>query len=255
MPTTDARRVLPLIRSLARQAIGQAVDASPHRPRRGETRYSLTKLLPAAAALLGDGDPAGLEPPPTGDDARFVDGIGHERPVYRYLAAYIHRRATGALPPLNASPGGDVALRLWACWHRRALGDDPADDVEGLLGLGDGCLHPQSFDETPDHWTYRELAGLHALGALIESAGTDAPGRWRQRAEEIAVYHQHHTQPDYTTYQPWALAVFFSYAETRPFAEQQLHDTQTHLQIEGGPGALLPALLLADAAASLAASA
>ncbi|MEM9882254.1 MAG: hypothetical protein AAF800_04985 [Planctomycetota bacterium] len=255
MPKADVSRILPLIRSLAGRAIGRAVDASPHRPRQGETRYSLTELLPAAEVLLGQREPARLEPPPTGEDARFVDGIGHERPVYRYLAAYLHHRVTGELPPLHASPGDDVALRLWACWHRRASGVPCDGELDELLGLGDGCLHPQSLDETPDHWTYRELAGLHALGALIASAGADAPGRWRERAEQIAVYHQHHTQPDYTTYQPWALAVFFSYDETRPFAEQQLHDTQTHLQIEGGPGALLPALLLADAAASLAASA
>jgi hypothetical protein len=111
-----------------------------------------------------------------------------------------------------------------------------------------GALHPQSAGDTPDAWVYRELTGLHALHLAAQV--TRETG-WAVRCRQVAAYHLEHTQPDYTTYQPWALAVFAEDGGTAVFAEQQLHDVQTHLAIEGAGGALLPGLLLADAAASL----
>ena len=50
------------------------------------------------------------------------------------------------------------------------------------------------------------------------------------------------------------MAAFLGRPETVPFAEQQLHDVESHLAIAGPAGALLPGLLLADAYASLAVS-
>jgi len=89
---------------------------------------------------------------------------------------------------------------------------------------------------------------LHALDVLAEAIDHDP---WRQRVRAAAEFHQHHTQPDYTTYQPWALAVFARDPATAMFAEQQLHDVETHLNLHGGGGAVIPALLLTDAAVML----
>ncbi|MEL7087626.1 MAG: hypothetical protein AAGL98_04170, partial [Planctomycetota bacterium] len=251
----DLSRYAAMVQDLARRAVALAVDASPHQPPPGEVRYSLTESLPAARCLMGAADAA--PPPPTERDVTFVDGRGHDRPVYRTLAAYLHQRATGECPGLLRpdDAGDDVAQQLWAAWHALAAGGNDLDPVRRVVEAHDGCLSPQSLDEGPDHWTYRELVGLHVLQALVELCAArddleDQP-TWRQRIVEITHYHQDHTQPDYTTYQPWGLAAFLSNPETTWFAEQQLHDVATHLRVEGGPGALLPALLLADAFASI----
>ncbi len=113
---------------------------------------------------------------------------------------------------------------------------------------GEGPLHAMASDDTPDTWVYRELVGIHGAFGTFVANSYDEPGEIARRA---ARYHLHHTQPDYTTYQPWALAAFLWFPETVSFAEQQLHDVQTHLSIEGAAGALVPGLLLADAYATL----
>ena len=109
-------------------------------------------------------------------------------------------------------------------------------------------LAPLGLNDLIDSWTYYELVGLHGLHLcnLIE------PGdALSQSIHSATRYHLGHTQPDYTTYQPWALAAFSSDTHTAVFAEQQLHDVATHLSIEGPGGAVLPALLLADNAAAM----
>lgn len=251
----DLSRYAGLVQELARHAFEIVEDGSPHRPRTGETRYSLIEMLPTAYALIS-GESQKTEPPPTDQPCTFVDGRGHSRPVYRYLAAYLHHRKTGEPPPpVTLAAGDDVALRLWSHWHRLASGRGDLEAIDRIVESHAGSLHGQSSADPPDHWTYRELTGLHALNAMVEfsESHADVPARprWRQRVLEVTDYHQHHTQPDYTTYQPWALAAFLSNPDTIMFAEQQLHDVQTHLRIEGGAGALLPALLLADASVSI----
>ena len=97
-------------------------------------------------------------------------------------------------------------------------------------------------------WTYRELTGLHGLHLLsLDTQDTQLA----ERTRSIALHHQHHTQPDYTTYQPWALAAFCGQPDTVLFAEQQLHDVETHLHVEGPSRAVVVALLLADATLTL----
>lgn len=250
----DLSRYAAIVQDLAARAIALAVDASPHRPKRGDHRYSLINLLPTASCLLGSGqNPA--DAPPVLSPNTFTDGRGQSRPIYRPYAAYLHGRATGEPIRLPAYCGGDVSLTLWHLLGELMSGRDVIQLIDDVVTAHRDSLHAQSLDEPPDHWTYRELVGLHGLHAVIEICDADenrqVPSAWRQRLIEITDYHQHHTQPDYTTYQPWGLAAFLSNPDTVMFAEQQLHDVQTHLQIEGGAGALIPALLLADAYASI----
>ncbi|MEM6853593.1 MAG: hypothetical protein AAF593_04205 [Planctomycetota bacterium] len=254
---SNGSRYAGLVKSLAIHAFEIVEDGSAHQPRPGETRFSLTQMLATAYTLISE-DSYDPEVPPTDRDHTFVDGRGHSRPIYRHFAAYLYHRQTGAPPPAVRPDdhADDVSLRLWRLWHGVALGRGGFDAIDRLLGESSGPLHTQTTDDAPDHWTYRELVGLHALHALVELTDQrdDLPSQpgWRQRVIEITDYHQYRTQPDYTTYQPWGLAAFLSNPNTVMFAEQQLHDTQSHLQIEGGVGALLPALLLADAYRSLA---
>lgn len=115
-----------------------------------------------------------------------------------------------------------------------------------------GALHERAAggarEESLDAWTYRELAGLHALTNLALARRNRA---WAARVEEIALYHLENTQPDNTTNEPWALAAFVWSPRTRSFAEQQLHDTTA--QGQGGSEGLgaVAALLLADAGHAL----
>jgi hypothetical protein len=243
----DLSRYRRLVQSLAERALDRACDVSAHRPRPGEAVYRLVQMLPTGRALLGKGA-AKLDPPPTHADAAFVDGHGHTRPAYRHLAARLHHRATGDTLPVRPDLKPDLAAALWQQAHHAAAGSTDADAIDALLAEGDGPLQPLSPDTPPDQWTYLELVGLHALHAITQA--DDRPA-WRDRLVQVTGFHQQHTQPDYTTYQPWALAAFLSNPETTWFAEQQLHDVESHLAIEGGGGAVLPALLLSDAYASL----
>ena len=288
MPETHSSRYAPLVASLARRAIDQAGDRAPHAPRPDEAVFPCARLLPLADRVLGGpGDDAAQALETLAEAAaaaapRFTDGIGHSREVYHHLGvrlaatvntATIHAAASADAPggarcaallerarawsaARCGEPTGDAAVDLW---RLAAAGDaiEPARRVAGVEAILDrggqaDSLQPQTAADSPDHWTFRELAGLHALAALVEAMPDAGPiERWRRRLAEIADFHQAHTQPDYTTYQPWALAVFARRPETSMFAEQQLHDVESHLNLQGAGGAVVPALLLADAAAML----
>lgn len=265
---SQSSRYRPMIRDLAERALGMAVDVSPHRPRQGERRWSLMQSVPAAWRLIDLPCDTPCDPPPTSDPAaRFVDGHGHTRPIYRFLAAHLHRRATG--DPIHLTPAPDAEPFELLQW-RGCLNPDSRSGRQGVPrslqaeqsgALRAACdagsqgrddaepLHPQGVNHAPDHWTYAELVALHALHNLAQRTGDRA---LRTRVASAARYHQQHTQPDYTTYQPWALTAFLARPDTVAFAEQQLHDTASHLAIAGPPGALIPGLLLAEAYASLA---
>ena len=110
-----------------------------------------------------------------------------------------------------------------------------------------GSLHPRdegSAGESLDAWTYRELAGLHALTSLALARRSAV---WAERVRQITAYHLENTQPDNTTTEPWGVAGFLWSVHARSFGEQQLHDVQA------GQGAMTPvtAMLLADAANTL----
>ncbi len=253
--TVDRKRYADLIHDLAMRAVDAAEktpDAAGHRPRVGETWFRLTQVLPAARVLL-----VGGTAPDVSDEAlaalvdpkvRVTDGRGHTRGVYRQLASHIFERAGVEVPMATGRGhevvGADVAEQAWAI-----LNASPDADVFPLdhLPPGEGALHVQDVDDGLDHWTYCELVALHAWDALTRRHGSQAG---RDRVAAAARFHQGHTQPDYTTYQPWALAAFLEADDTAAFAEQQLHDVRHHLAIEGGAGAVVVALLLSDAYAS-----
>ena len=164
-----------------------------------------------------------------------------------------------------------VALTLWqavAIGEQAALlgRDVDTEMIDGVVhhalqagGAGGGVgsvgrpLHPHADNESLDAWTYRELSGLHALAAAAVLRRNQA---WARRVEEVAMYHLEHTQPDYTTTQPWGLFAFAWSIATRPFADQQLLDAESVVATAGrGPevAQALPmvGMLLADAADAL----
>lgn len=263
-----------MTQQLARRALSVAVDAAPHRAREGERRFSMASALPAARVLIGEagGDAAALLcdaavalgqtlAEPTG---RVTDGFGHHRPVYAWLALHllgtaarllgegqslsvVRQAAVDYVQHERVADGEDVRLALWrrlVAWQHGLVSAEPlpldSDEPAPLLPLG--------VDDLIDAWTYRELLGLHALHLLAVLTGDEGMSA---RARLAALYHLGHTQPDYTTYQPWGLAGFAGDVETAVFAEQQLHDVATHLSIEGPGGAVMPAVLLADASSAM----
>ncbi len=281
-------RYLPTIKALAERALDMAVDASPTKPREGEFVRSLMvglpvarvlvqqdyeiepavkSLLEAAAALHGNDNQAH-------QPVRYTDGVGHSRPIYPRLllamaircmqpgdsrADLVLRLASPYIPESDDILGGCEHPRIGVfgelCRSRHfCLWEGESYRLDGYVdwALSDsqtqGSIQRASVDAAPDEWVFDELVLLHAA---FELAFLHRRDDWLERARVAALYHLHHTQPDYTTYQPWALAAFLWFPETVPFAEQQLHDVQTHLAVEGPPGALVPGLLLADAYATL----
>lgn len=262
-----------LTHQLAARALATAEDAAPHRARQGERRWPMANALPAARGLIAlDDDLESISSEanellavvsdPTG---RVTDGFGHTRPIYTWLAMHLLGSAAKRIGDAEAlvcikcaaqawlahAPARDAADPRLAVWRRLIA------QQHGIIGQAEDLplatdqpapLVPLDHDALIDAWTYRELVGLHGLHlcALFEPEAGHAI-----RAEQAALYHLDHTQPDYTTYQPWGLAAFASHPPTSVFAEQQLHDAATHLSIAGPGGAVLPALLLADAAARL----
>lgn len=244
-------RYLALIRELAGRALDMAVDASPTQPRRGERVLSMMQGVPAARRLLEQpSDPAQtsaeLSDALSDPAARFTDGLGHHRPIYRVILADQFSRVTEANVPLPELDSPEVHERLW---HKAYNMRHGVGVVEFDPSRSEGPIHPQTLEDAPEDWTYRDLAALHALFhvALLRPE----QGAWLRRVQSAVLYHLDHTQPDYTTYQPWGLGAFAWFPETMPFADQQIHDVTAHLSIQGAAGALLPGLLLADAFSQL----
>jgi|GEM_PF-1116593 len=264
-----------IARSLALRALAVAADNAPHRARVGEQRWPLANALPAARVLLDTSDESdrnSLEPlahslmhtlaDPAG---KVTDGFGHSRPVYACLALHIMGWAARRVGDPAARTNLQQATRLMlgraagasacdprlALWHRLLAAESGIDHASAEFAPSDSPspLVTLGLNDLIDAWTYHELTGLHAMHLFAHLTGDSF---LRSRTDSAALYHLGHTQPDYTTYQPWALAAFASNPQTAVFAEQQLHDVATHLSIEGPGGAVVPALLLADAAATLA---
>lgn len=262
-------------RQLAVKALDMAVDAAPHRAREGELRWPIANALPAARLLV---DPssidasdqlhavvASLNATLAEDTGKVTDGFGHARPSYALLAVHLLGSAARrvALPDtfdlvkqaavtlLNRKPDDadapDPRLAVWRRLIAQQHGLHEAEELP-LPNIDAAPLVPLGLDDLIDSWTYYELVGLHGLYLCNIVEPSDALA---QSVGSAARYHLGHTQPDYTTYQPWGLAAFASDAMTAVFAEQQLHDVATHLSIEGPGGAVLPALLLADNAAAM----
>ncbi len=263
-----------IAQQLAQQALSIATDAAPHRPREGERRWSMARALPAARVLLGEADAGSADDLAVATEelaqtlmdatGKVTDGFGHTRPVYLWLALHLLGTAarlidsTSTRERLSALVAdcigcerfvGGLELRL-LIWRDLVAYESGMETLPVKFGEAAGAepLFPLNHNALIDAWTYRELVGLHGLDALAGLTGDPA---LTARARSAALYHLGHTQPDYTTYQPWALAAFASDPETALFAEQQLHDVATHLTLEGPGGAVLPALLLADAAAAM----
>ena len=272
---TTGSGYLKVVRQRAEQAIAFATDSAPHRACEGERRWAMAGALPAARVLI--------EQPNLDDHAllkeaarslaqtladpinKITDGFGHARPSYALFAIHLlgsaarlneqreaieHTRQAATTLLNRETTSGPVDPRL-AAWRRliaRQNGLHEAEDLP-LPSTDPAPLVPLGLNDLIDSWTYYELVGLHGLHLCSQLEEDDALA---QRVCSAAEYHLGHTQPDYTTYQPWGLAAFVSDSQTAVFAEQQLHDVATHLSIEGPGGAVMPALLLADAAATMA---
>jgi len=134
----------------------------------------------------------------------------------------------------------DVELELADAIVHDALTQPPAVIADAPHPLR---LHHR--DESIETWTYRELTSLHALANL---ALLRRNRQWSVRVSRVARYHLDHTQPDHATTEPWGVFAFLWSPETRPFAQQQLHDAAARHRGRLSP---LPAMLLADAAHAL----
>lgn len=272
--TQGQANLATVAQQLAVQALSIATDTAPHRAPQGELRWPIANALIAARVLIG---PSAIEDPtelaaaakslvdtladPTG---KTTDGFGHARPSYALFAIHLigsaarladqpdtleHVKQAATIlfnrPPADAA--ADPRLAVWRRLIARQHGLHEAEDLP-LPSTDAAPLIPLGLNDLIDSWTYYELVGLHGLHLCSQLEEDESLA---QRVRSAAEYHLGHTQPDYTTYQPWGLAAFASDPLTAVFAEQQLHDVATHLSIEGPGGAVMPALLLADNAAAM----
>ncbi|MEM9252598.1 MAG: hypothetical protein AAGB29_09650 [Planctomycetota bacterium] len=247
---------------------GQALDlAEPHVD--PAEPGSLAIGLPAARAMLAASDEQAVAMGETASDAwraladsrgELRDALGHTRPTY-YALVLAMTWATWA--PANhksvdvetmeraeqtLDARDEIELRLLST---RATGDAGQVTDAMIAGADDGAMHPYvDGQELIDVWWYRELVAIHALGALALSSQPDR--RLLTRLQRAVMYHLENTQPDHTTAQPWGVAAFAFFPEAIPFADQQLHDAQANWTTAGPASALLPGLILADAAHTLA---
>lgn len=251
-------RYTRLMSSLAREGLN-AADAAPMRA--DAPGHPARLGIPAARALLDPDASNGrsleaLQAALNSNETRYNDTLGFTRPVYHPLLMHLWLRcgpndAHAPAGHASAGPGAPHLSLWWALCDYQSDAPEAAREKTDAVTVSpgeDGALHPRGLDDQLDAWTWRELAGLHALTWLAELDDND---RWRQRVREIAEHHQRATQPDYTTYQPWGIAAFVLTPGTLMFADQQMHDARTNLHLEGGGAGLLPGLLLADAAALL----
>ncbi|MEX0886526.1 MAG: hypothetical protein WD009_08820 [Phycisphaeraceae bacterium] len=240
-----------VVAQLARQALDAAEAGG------GETRLARMLLERAGEGVVD------REAPASGGRAAHAW-------LRRYLAIECGVRQADAVAAAGAGRrvgaaakrgNGDIAAELWGALVRlrgtqvggeteaAARAGAAVDAALARAAAGEPALHAQHVDETLEAWTYTELTALHALHNL--ALHVDRPD-WRRRVAATAAHHQQVTQPDYTTYEPWALAAFLDEPDTRPFAEQQLHDVTTHLR--QGTDAMAAAaigMVLADAVHAL----
>ena len=217
--------MLQPLTDLAKHAAAVAIDTPAHQPRASELRLPLSSLIKPES--LTEAWTSFLEDGPGDRDARVVDGLGHARPEYVPLAVDVLRLAGRTVG--THLPALDVGTGAASGYLAAALGE-PVDPP-----AASGAMQPADVDAAPDTWVFEDLIWLHALHRA---------GRREERVAEAVAYHVEHTQPDYTTYQPWAIGAFATAPGGASFAEQQLHDVRTHLSIEGGAGAVVIALLL-----------
>jgi hypothetical protein len=91
---------------------------------------------------------------------------------------------------------------------------------------------------------YMEFRALHAAYNAVALAPNP---RMMKRLKEVVDWHVDNTQPDNSTQEPWALAAFAALDPTGTFAEQQLHDARTRIEVVGVDRSLVALALLADA--------
>jgi hypothetical protein len=260
-----------LLRATAWQMIERSSGAAPrvrsHAP-------SVSIGLPAARALLGQttdpltpgwealsacGDVDPLRPQRFDDTFGFTRSVYHPLLLHLYLVAgghdpSAHERATSPARramSIEATSPDHVPLLLWWAVCMADLGDGESASrlVDRTIGPvpAVGVIHDRGPDDLIDAWTFRELVAMHALGRLADLCRRPD---WWARVRSAAAFHEGHTQPDYTTYQPWGVQAFITAGATG-FAEQQLHDATTHVHVEGGGAGAIPAMILADAAHAL----
>lgn len=134
----------------------------------------------------------------------------------------------------------EPAKLLWHHWHftlAQALGGPQPDPhlLHDLWQKGTSLqenkeaapFHRLTPDTLLDAFVYDDLVALHAA---CSSAKTLNNPDMMQRVRSAVRWHVENTQPDNTTNEPWALAAFAALDDTGTFAEQQLHDTVTHLK-------------------------
>ena len=236
------------LRTLTLSAAWIARDESPHRPRAGEKVASLMAAVPARRGCCwARAQASDLSPFPEAD--RYVDGRGQHREVYRLLMRVVLGRAGAHVPPtLEVPEAATIDTQAMALYASHAGGQARAAvRRRAHVGGGPPAARAAARRRAPTSWSSRELVAIHGTMGVV-SLG--AEGLWPAVAA-AARHRRRVTQPDYTTYQPWGLAAFLTEPSTRPFAEQQLHDVQTHLAVEGAGGSLIAGLLLADASAQL----
>jgi hypothetical protein len=186
--------------------------------------------------------------------------FGRWEEALRAWSDFLEAELTGTRLPdgeIPASRGSVAAESAWTALALLAAGKvfvrdawtDLASDTFGRLTRwqrGSGTFLAAGAADNPEVVWYHELALLHAAASYAVQAEDRTVAAAVARATE---YHQHETQPDHATGQPWGLFAFAWNPQTRPLAEQLLHAVSVRHagQTDGGATDGVSLILLADA--------
>jgi hypothetical protein len=180
--------------------------------------------------------------------------------LHRNLRPALQSHLKDAFPETLLAAQKALALRatlpahlLWHCWIltlcQKHLGVSvPEMLIQALwqrafAGQREGPLHPVGAGAL-ETAAFLDLCALHAAyNAIIFTADFDR----FPPLQRLVDWHLAHTQPDHITTDPWALAAFAGLDPSASFAQQQLHDTTTHLANSPAPPSPVTLALLADA--------
>jgi hypothetical protein len=167
---------------------------------------------------------------------------------FKHVLISIHPSTLPQVRERLLSGGGlSLGTLLWAHWHYVSQNHDDAELLDGIWSQvfsrqsPAGHLHPLNPDVPLDSFVYAELCAIHAA---YRSALRLRKPEMMERVRGMVGWHVEHTQPDFTTTEPWGMAAFAALDETGTFAEQQLLDSQVG---RGEGGEMVVMALLADA--------
>lgn len=227
-PSNSADRYFTLIEATLREGLARPLDAWVHWP---ADEYPMAAALVPLAKRLDFGAPRPdlleLAMGRMTTAKRFVDGSGHQRPIYAMLVARALSSAGLPVSLVVQEPSSPVTA-IFIAWASTGMSVPLMPHGQAISRLQqaakiqqpEGTFLPRNQSDSLEPQWYDELAILHALSCYASEADDAEVGAAVSRAVR---YHAAETQPDHASSHPWALAAFLAEPDAIPLADMMLH--------------------------------